>query len=233
MLSTICLFTAMVYNVSAQSSETSDSTTIEVPIEDVNMVELTFDRTFPLGPFGTNIGRDLNGFSARYLNQTKSESYSLIGIQFAFVHIGSLDGTVFDVVNFTDETSSNIVSLELIYRLYLPYYYKIVEPFVEFGLGPQVFYTSTSTTFLDGSNETDFNFNAADFGFVAHAEVGVTIKLVRNLFATTKFGYTNGIATTYDVPQEELTTEFPLDSFSQLTSQTNNLRFHIGLSYTF
>ena len=65
---------------------------------------------------------------------------------------------------------------------------------------------------------------------MAHVDIGTTVKLWNNLFAILKASYNNGVAVTYDVPMETVVTEFPIDSFNQLTSQTNHFRFHFGLA---
>ncbi len=225
------LFFLSISMASLSGQESVEEVVIDTIVsEDVKLIELSFDLVSPTGIFGDNIDRTIQGLSFRYLNQTNSKSYSMLGVQVNYAHIGSLNATIQDFIDFNSETRSNFVSLELIYRYYLPYYNKAIEPFVEFGLGPQIFYTGTSTTLFDDQGSSDFFFESSDLGVVAHVDIGTTVKLWNNLFAILKASYNNGVAVTYDVPMETVVTEFPIDSFNQLTSQTNHFRFHFGLA---
>lgn len=215
----------------AQDTEKKTETEVIVN-ENVKMIEFSVDPISPTGRFKDNLEGNLTGLSFRYLDQRKSSAYSFFGIQISYAHIGALSNTISDVIQFNDDTSSNFASAEVIYRHYLPYFYKIVEPFIEFGLGPKMFYTFTSTTFLDEAGTSEFSFDSTQFGMVFHADIGVTIRLYNRLFAMAKIGFNSGTATTYDVPGE-LVTEFPLDSFMQNTSQTNFLKTSLGLAFAF
>ena len=216
---------------SQESIENAEKTT--VTDTDVQLIEFSLDLVTPTGIFGNNIDGSIGGFSVRYLNQTKSKSYSMLGVQISYTHIGGLSATIQDFVDFNNDTRSNFISAEFIYRNYLPYYNKFMEPFVEFGIGPQFHYTSTNSTLFDEAGTTDFFFDATDFGFVAHLDIGTTIKVWNTIFVVLKASYYNGVAVTYDVPMEEVVTEFPIDSFNQFTSQTNHFRFHFGIAYGF
>ncbi len=202
--------------------------------EDVSMVEFTIDRLLLQNTFKNNIGRNLTGFSVSLLNQRSAPGYSFFGLNVNFVSIGSLSGTVnsgFD--SFNDDTGSNFISALFIYRHYLPLYFKSIEPFFEVGIGPQFLYTSTTTTFFDSQGTSEINFEESDFGLAYGLDIGVTVKIVNQLFALVKFGFYGGTATTYLVPQEEVTTNFPVDSFDTRTSQTNYLKLQVGLAYAF
>ncbi len=227
----LSIFFFLITSLGYMSAQEIKEVVVDTSVSDnVKLVELSYDLISPTGIFGNNIDRTVSGFSFRYLKQSKSKSYSLLGVQISFTHIGSLDATIQDFIDFNSESRSNFVSAELIYRYYSPYYNKFLEPFVEFGLGPQIFFTGTSITFFDDQGSSDFFFEGNDLGFVAHVDIGTSVKIWNNVFGIVKASYNNGVAATYDVPMNTVVTEFPIDSFNQLTSQTNHFRFHFGLA---
>lgn len=216
------------------AQKVTTTTEVDTLETNVSIAEISFDNVLPIGSFKTNLDKsNLYGFSLAYLNQRKAENYSFWGIGFSLAHMGSLSNTISTIGNvpFSDRTGSNFMSLYGIYRQYAPFYNKIFEPFFEANIGPSVFYTITTTTFLDDES-TDTNFDETYFGLAYSVGVGFTANIYQGFIASFKCNFVGGTNVTYAVPGE-LVQEFPIDNFAVRNSQTNNLRFHFGLGYSF
>lgn len=229
----LMIFLSLVISVGfSQEAETEDE---EVLNDDVTMFEFSIDRLFLLDNFKNNVGKNLIGLSCSILNQREAEGYSFFGVNVNFSHIGSESGDVLigGISSFNDNTSSNFTSVLFVYRHYLPFYYKILEPYFEVGVGPQYFFTTTTTTYFDTESASEINFEESDFGLAYGMNLGLTIKIVNRLFALVKVGYYGGTATSYLTPDDTDLANYPVDRFDQRTSQTNFLKIQFGAAYSF
>lgn len=235
-LITSCL-SSYSYDLVAQGVEENmeeNDEKVEEVIEDVSLFEFTLDGIVPLGNFGTNLDKNLTGYTVTYLNQREAKSYSFYGIQMSRYGLGALSGTISSSgVAFTDRTNSVMVSLHGLYRQFTPFYLKRIEPFFELAIGPQFLYTGTSTTFFDDNSSTEYNFEETDFGLSYGIGVGATIKVVPQFFVLVKAHYFGGTSVNYLLPSETLQTEFPADSFRLRSSQLNYIKLQIGLTYSY
>jgi len=220
-----------------EEEQTEEVQTVEAEqeiIEDVSFVELTFDYLMTTSSFKNNIEKDLYGFTFSYLNQIKSKSYSFFGLQLSRYGLGGRSGTVADRgFTFTDDTQTVYYTLHLLYRYYLPFYYKTVEPYLELGAGPQTIYTRTSTTFLDEGSTSELSFEETSWGFSYGLSVGFTVKFYEQFFAIIKAGYFSSNANTYLVHREELDFVLPADNFDLRNSQLSYFKFQLGAAYSF
>lgn len=200
--------------------------------EDISFVDFYLDINRPLQEFKKSIAETYIGFSFSYMVQRRVEQYSFFGIQLSYAHYGALSNTVSTqgFEDFNDNTGSNSLGLQFLYRYYTPFFYKTIEPFIEIGLGPQVFYTQTTTTFFDENNSSEVNFEEADLGLLYSVSLGSNIKIYEMVFGIIKFSYQGGSAMSYLVPQDMLSSEIPIDSFDATQSSTQHFSFQLGIA---
>ncbi len=212
-------------------SEESDTSYVDVR---ARLLEFTFNINSPIGTFNNNIGKTLYGASGTYLFQRDSERYSFYGIDLTYAHLGSLSNTISSTGDpFEDRTGTNYISAQFVYRYYTSFHTPNIEPFIDAKLGAHLIYTASSITFLDGTGGTDFLFEETDFGLAYSVEAGTNFNLGKSLFATIKFGYTGGTATSYSIPADAILLEFPIDNFTKYTSAISFLTTKIGLAFSF
>ena len=213
--------------VQINESKAQTGTLIDSLFQPVHFLDFSVDRVIPLGTFKESLDKNLWGFSLAYLKQRESENVDYFGIQFDYAHIGNLSTVFFD----TDvKTGTNHFSLHLLYRRYSSFYYKSFEPFMEVALGPQAFYTVTTTTFLNDQTN-DIDFDRFDMGLSYGLNVGFTVQWYQQLFFMFKMGYYGGTSITYLVGDESVPTGgLPLNAFFPETSSVNRLRFNVGVA---
>lgn len=201
------------------------------------IIEFTLDPLFPVNTFGQVLGEDLFGVSASYLVRRDNDNYDFWGFQFSWAHIGAITNNFvvpaeFGFVEVDERTGSNFIGLHGLYRYYPPFFFGKFEPFAEANFGTNLFMTTTSTHFFDETESTDFDWEEFDWGLSFGLSAGFTYQITGQFFFTTKFNYNSGNNITYLVPGEEVE-QFPIDNFRTQSSQTNYLRWHIGLAFTF
>ncbi len=201
------------------------------------VVEFTIDPVFPVNTFGRVLDRDLFGLSLSYLVERDSDQYDFFGFQLSYTHIGAISNNLIvpgqsGQIEISERTGSNFLGAHFIYRYYLPFFFWKVEPFAEASFGTNMFYTSTSTTFYDAEETTDFDVNEFDMGISFGLSTGFTLHLTSQSFIVAKLYYYSGNAISYTIDDEE-TEEISIDNFRNETSQTNHLRLQLGISYTF
>ncbi len=231
------LFLAFVLLLSsnrAYSQDTSEEEPEYVVNEDVRLLEFAIDQLSPVGNFRSLIDSKPIGFTFSFLRQRNSEkNYSFFGVQFSRYGFGGHSGVVSTTLfPFEDITNTVLVSAHVLYRQFTPFYHKSIEPFFEFGLGPNFVYTGTNTTFINDSS-TEYNFEQTDLGLSYGLGAGVTIKAADQFFLVLKAHYYGGNALSFLVPDDELTTEFPVDSFRLRSSQLNYLKLQLGVTYSY
>jgi len=234
----LLIFTLGSVILQAQSTDENEIEEMEADQEEadtqVGLMEFSFDFVNPTGNFKDYLNKDLGGFSFSIMGQTRSKNYSFFGMHLSRYSLGTLSADINDGgFSYNDRSSTKLWTFQGIFRQYTPFYFKIVEPFVELGLGPQFIYTGTTTTFFDEDSTTEFNFDETGLGMSYSISVGFNCKIVDQVFASVKFGFYGGTSTAYLVPQESVTTEFPINSFSLRSSQLNYLKVQIGAAYAF
>jgi len=191
-------------------------------------VDFSIDRVLPLNTFKEGLDRKLWGFTFAFLKQRESDNIDYFGLQINYANIGTEEATIFDE---DLKTGTNHFSAHFVYRLYPDFYIKKIEPFMEVTLGPQAFYTVTTTTFIeDQSNNVDFD--RFDMGMSYGVNLGLTIHYYKQAFVFLKAGYYGGTSISYLVNQEDGFLA-PIEAFNLETSQTNNVRFNFGLAISF
>ena len=227
-LSLLLFLMTVSFTMLLSQAEETDTSYID---SNARLIEASFDINSPLGNFNTSLDRGaIYGASFAFYMEREAETYSFYGFHFSYGHLGSLTNTITSqFIPFEDRTVSNFLTAQFVYRYYTPFYLSKVEPFVEARLGPNFFYTSTSTTFLDGSAETDFFFNETDFGLSYALAIGANISFAESFFGTLKFGYSGGTATSYLVPSDQIRQEFPIDNFTRETNPINYLGVSLGI----
>ena len=219
----------------AQDSIPNDTVGTEQASNVVNFFEVNFDYLLPGGSFKNNIDKNLAGFSLSYLKQLESKSnYSFWGLHLSRFNLGGRSGLVSDNgFSFNDDTETIYYTLHFLYRHYLPFFYKTIEPYVELAAGPQTIYTRTNTTFIDELSTTEINFDETSFGLSYGLSLGVSVKIYQQFFLGLSAGYFSSNASTYLVHREDLDFEFPVDNFDRRNSQLNYFKFRMGVLYSF
>lgn len=216
----------------ATAQESSDEEYFED--DSADMLEVTIDYLSPYGSLRGSIDRSDLGFSFAFFKQTKSESFSHLGLQVSFFRIGSLSNVISSGGDsFTDVTNSNALTLRFMYRIYAPFYKGRLEPFLETGIGPHMLYTTTSTTFFDEQSSTDFTFEEADFGLSYNISAGTSFLVSGQFLIVAKVGLNGGTATSYLVANNGLQSTFPIDSFRRSTDRINYFTISLGGIYSF
>lgn len=200
------------------------------------MLGASFDGLIPISGFKEGVGdQGVNGYSFNYYKQIDTSAYSFMGLEFNYNHIGSFANRIDSGTDsFEDLTSSDFITILLIYRHFSPIYKKYFEPFIQGGLGPQFFFTTTSTSFLDGSGDTDFRFEENSTGLAYEVGLGAMSNVYKGLNVFFVFSFRGGSSVSYLIPDPNgLSTEYPIDSFLSRRDAPNLLRLQFGISYSF
>lgn len=200
------------------------------------MIGASYDGIFPISGFADGIGdQGVNGYTFSFYKQIDTSNYSFMGIEFNYNHIGSFANTINSGADsFEDLTSSDFLTVLISYRHFSPFYIKYLEPFIQGGIGPQFFFTTTSTSFLDGSDGVDFRFEENSTGLAYEIGLGIMSNVYKGLNIFTVLGFRGGSSVSYLSPDPNgLSTEFPIDSFLTRRDSPNLLRLQIGISYSY
>jgi len=136
--------------------------------------------------------------------------------------------------NVNDIANSNMVGLDFGMRYYPNFSVLNIEPYIEANLGARSFYTVTKAFFPDLDETIDretqeFNI-AMGYGFSLGLHIYVSDETAINL--KTNFQFSN-IARYYSELEDNPNNEFPIDNFELQTSQTDFIRYDLGVSYFF
>lgn len=194
--------------------------------QNLSFIELSFERTFPISTFQENLDRNLSGGSLTYIYQYNKKRMNFFGVELNFAHIGSVSTTFFDS---SVTTGSNILGLNFLYRHFPDFYFWKIEPFIEVGLGPQFFYTQTTTSFFDIEASDDIDFEEFDTSLMYGIGLGFNLHIAQQVFFVTKVSFNGGTAATYLVDRDD-SFSFPADNFRPETTQTGYIRWKFGFS---
>lgn len=213
-----------VSHISAQDVDIKDDE--EYTVNKLRFVEFTMDRLYPVQTFKSSLDQNLWGFKLGYLVQLKKEKLDYMGFQLNFSQLGTDSNSFFDS---TVRTSSNFVGAYLTFRHFPNLYFWRIEPFAEVALGPQFFYTQTTTSFFDVDSTNDIDFDEVDTSLGYGIGVGFMLHITGQVFFTAQANYFGGTAVTYLVERGNQFV-FPLDNFGPETSQTNFIKLQFGIS---
>lgn len=231
-LAWIILLMCLLGGVTIQAQE--ERAEEEIAEESVSLLEVTADLLYPNLKYGQAVDNNILGFSGALLFKTKSKTYGLAGIEASYYSMGSLTNTILSGGDqFTDFTRSNYASIKFLYRLYAPFYTARIEPFLEAGLGPHLFYTMTTTTFFDDESSSNIVVDEAALGLSYGLAVGATVAIQDQFFALIKLGIKGGTATRFLYPQNEVTSQYPIDNFQLSNDPLSILQLSLGVSYSF
>lgn len=194
----------------------------------VSYFDFTINLSSPIGNFGEKLDRNMIGFSAAYLKQRKDNRLDFFGLQLNYMHLGAID-QVF--AEFEERTGTNLVNLQAVYRYFPNYFFWRIEPFVEAGLGPQLVYSVTTSTFFDDGS-SDLNFEDSDFGLSYYVSIGFTLHIAESVLFVAKTGFNSSTSMTYEVPQEYMG-GLPFENFRPETSPLDFIHNQFGISYIF
>lgn len=200
------------------------------------MASICYNAVIPVSGFSDGIaGEGINGYVVSFHKQIDTSIYSFMGIEFNYNHIASFGNTInTGVDSFEDVTSSAFATMLFSYRHFSPIYKKHFEPFIQGGLGPQFFFTTTSTTFFDGSGATDFRFEENSLGLAYEVGLGFLSNITSGFNVITYFAFRGGSSVSYLSPDPNgLTTQFPIDSFLSRRDAPNYIKLQIGISYSY
>ena len=192
----------------------------------LRFVEFSIDRIIPIQTFKSSINTNLWSGNLRYLVQLSKEKLDFIGLEINYTQIAN-DSNVFS--DSEVKTSSNFVGAFFTFRHFPNLYFWRIEPFAELAIGPQFFYTQTTTSFFDVDSTNDVAFDEVDTGVAYAAGVGFMLHITGQVFLTTQVNYFGGTSVTYLVKRDDQFA-FPLDNFRPETSQTNYIKLQFGIS---
>ena len=133
-----------------------------------------------------------------------------------------------------DIANSSMLGLDLGFRYYPSIYFLNIEPYVEVNLGARSFYTVTKSFFPDLNETTDRQTNEFNvvlaYGFACGTHIFVNDETAINL--KVNFQLSNIARYYVDSPENPNNTN-PLDNFDLETSQTDFIRYDLGVSYFF
>ena len=220
--------TGLVHQGMSQDIDSVEESSIKAKI-----FELTFDPVVPVYTFGRDLDQTLYGLTAAYYWERKNQDYSFWGVQANWAHIDSDRNTYYrGAEEVEDITSSNFFGIQAMLRYYPDFFFWRIEPFAEVSFGTNFFTTTTTRYYFDEDDSSDFDFNEFDFGLSYGLGIGFTTQIVQQFFLVTKCSFYGGNAVTYQF-KDGIDEVVPLDNFQTETSQTNYLRFQIGVSFTF
>lgn len=192
----------------------------------LKFVEFSVDRVYPIQTFKRNVDTNLWAAKLGYQRQLKKEKLDYVGFQVSFTQLDADSNTFID----SDvRTSSNFVGAYFNFRHFPNLYFWRIEPFAEVALGPQFFYTQTTTSFFDVDSANDIEFNEVDTGVGYGIGVGFMLHITGQVFFTTQASYFGGTAVTY-LTERDNQFAFPLDNFRPETSQINFIKLQFGIS---
>ena|GEM_PF-2704717 len=229
----LLIWSVQMSTLTGQSAEPSKATAPDT-IDSVRLLELTAELNFPNLGFGRAVNINTVGFSGTFLTRAKSKSYALAGLDVNYFSLGSLSNTILSQgAQFTDFTRSNYISARFLYRVYAPFFTSRIEPFIEAGLGPQIFYTMTTTTFLDEQGSSNIIVDESALGLTYGLAVGATVAVQDQFFAIIKLGLRGGTATNFLHPRDSLSSEYPIDNFDLSNDALSLIHISLGISYSF
>jgi len=221
----ICIVLSATFALAQDESYSNDEAG-EEELTNLSFVEFTLDRIFPIGTYKENLDRKLWGASFSYLFQYNKDKLDFAGFQINYSRIGGVSNS------FSDSdviTGSNIIGVQGVYRVFPDFYFWKFEPFIEVELGPQFFYTQTTTSFFDENSSDDIDFTEFDTSIMYGIGTGFTLHIVENVFLMSKISFNGGTSVTYLVDRSE-DLPFPLDNFRPETTQINYLKWRFGIT---
>jgi len=150
----------------------------------------------------------------------------MVGFQINYAHIGRVSQTYAD---YEVSTGSNVIGIQGLYRHFLDFYFWKIEPFIEVEFGPQFYYTQTTTSFFDDSSSDDIDFEEFDTGIMYGLGAGFTLHVVGDVFLMSKLSFIGGTSVTYLVDRDGQS-GLPIDDFRPETTQTNYLKWRMGIT---
>lgn len=213
-------------------------------INKVKLADVAFSVVLPTGAFAElSTQQEFFGGSMIILQQLEKEKPAFVGVELTLMHFGSLERTYeildgFDVVEVDGRMSSNTAGINLVGRYYAPFQLGPMQAFMELHIGGKWLYTYLSEVGIDISGDdyssTDFKESAVvpTYGGAA----GLQVALVDQLYLLIKGSYQVATSGSYRlrIPDEiNVFPLFPEDGFQAVRSSTNNIRFDLGLTFSF
>ena len=210
------------------SSESVDEFNIWIADANIAIVD-------PINNFGEEVVGGKVGFSISVLRQVKPESSMFIGLGSYYARIArdlqenvTTEGDAVD-----DIANSNMLGFDILFRYYPNVYIWQFEPYIEGTIGYRTFYTVTKSFFPDFNETSNYQTNefngALSYGFGLGTHIYVDTKWSINL----KFNFQVANIANYYIEREVKNSLDPLENMSLENSQTDLLRFDIGISYLY
>lgn len=238
----VCLF----LTAGCAHAQDVDSLTLynDEVITKVRLADAAFSVVVPSGAFADQSSQRLYvGGSLVVLQQLYKEKPAFVGVELTYMHFGSLDRTYeilsgFDIIEVDGRMSSNTVGINLVGRYYAPVQFGPVQTFMELHIGGKWLYTYLSEVGVDLSGD---NYSSTDFEESAvvptyGGAAGLQVALVDQLYLLIKGSYQVATSGRYRlrIPDEiNVFPLFPEDGFQLVRSSTNNIRFDLGLTFSF
>lgn len=209
------------------------------------LVDASFSVSEPLGNFNTKLGGDAFwgvGLSAFY--QIAPEKPAFVGLDIRYnclqrqrsEWIDFLDTGEF--ADFVGTATSNMVTIDLVYRYFLSVGLWGIEPYVEGRFGSRWMFTFESTTAFIGDFEefSDASFANNSWALSYGGGAGFQVPLGGTTYLNLKTVYTLGNSAEIDVLDESVAPEditFPIQGYRLTNTATSTLRFEAGVTFLF
>jgi len=217
----------------AQETESEDEDT---EAYSSSIIEASISILDPIFNFGDEIDGIRMSFNGGYYHPVGEGDQMYIGLSTSYSMIDrdvQLNVTAAGE-NVNDIANSNMLAIDLAMRYYANFSFLNIEPYIEANLGTRSFYTVTKAFFPDLDETVDrqsreFNI-ALGYGFSGGIHIYVGDQTALNL--KTNFQFSN-IAKYYSELEDNPNNPMPIDNFELQTSQTDFIRYDLGVSYFF
>jgi hypothetical protein len=234
---TVFLFTAI--TLTAQQEEELEEE-YESYTPKVNLVSLGGGAITPQGGFAQKYDKSRPSFHLSLYRQMQVNQPLFIGFEFAGFNLDKYSQDIYFDNNGVIEawqstTSSSARYYNLLSRYYLPWQLGKVGFFAEFNGGLSWFYTKTSFSLKDNTEETEVDTDKNDVATIYGASIGSHLSLSSKVYFYIKAGYQAGLSTYYYTKKNEINEilDYTIDAFDLQKSTTDIFKYDIGITYAF
>lgn len=199
---------------------------------DVHLSVIQLQNTFADRISGTKFG-----LGTAFLIQFKPDRPSFVGIGLRWARLQRNQIEYQDPVDLfpiEDATTTNLWSLDGIYRHYLGFGFLGLEPYVEARLGLLAQVTNTYLTSPDDEEFSEFDNQNFDVSTTYGIAMGLNYPINNYVYLSTRMGYFTSLSSEYDVfVDENSLPQSSYDAFERKSSPASRVRYDIGITFAF
>lgn len=215
----------------------------EAPAADgarVRMLSFGIGGLRPKAAFGKKLTGSQFQFNVSFIDQVKPAKPLFAGIELGYAHLEGLNAELPFVVDGESEdwdvtTNSQLLSLDLLARYYLPLRVSTLEFFSEFNVGGNLFFTTTAFSPPDVDEMGDTDWENTDFAMRYGVGMGCNYPVSDKIYIQARIGYTAGLSAEYFTLKKETVqiVDSTIESFELQKSTTDVLKWDIGVTFAF